>query len=237
MIPLEDVPPVLSPSVDAPSVSPAADDETPLLAYFQRLVEVLRTRRAESGNVLQVIGVTSCGPGEGVSTVAMNLATVAAQLLEVQVVLLDAHALRPSLDRTMGISRSPGLGDYLSGTTSLSDCLCGTWLEHLTVLPVGAEHTHGPGPQGLSRLRALFSELRRDFEFVVVDLPPLTEPGGWLSMAGDLDGVLLIVSADRINGPETRRAADWLRRAGVHLLGAVLNGCEQHAQPWPEPRR
>jgi Mrp family chromosome partitioning ATPase len=56
-------------------------------------------------------------------------------------------------------------------------------------------------------------------------------------MASHLDGVLLIVSADRVNGPETRRAADWLRRAGVHLLGAVLNGCEHDDQPWSAPRR
>ena len=226
----------MSAAAGSESPRPQPEDETPLLAYFQRLVTVLRERADATGEALQVVGVTSTGPGEGVSTIAVNLATVAAQMLDVQVVLLDAHALRPSLDRTMGISRSPGLGDYLSGTTSLSDCLCGTWLEQLTVLPVGADHTRGPGPQGASRIRALFRELRRDFGFVVVDLPPVTEPGGWLSMASDLDGVLLIVSPERASGSETRRTADWLRRAGVHLLGAVLNGCPRDVQQQFEPR-
>ena len=211
MLPLEDVPPLIPYTVAPPPAGPrTAAEDTPLWVYYQRLIQVLIEPPDASARRLQVIGVTSAGPGEGVSTVAINLATVAAQLLDVEIALLDAHASRPSLDDTMGISRSPGLGDYLAGTASLADCLCGTWLEHLTVLPVGAEHTSEPGPQALSRVRTLLGELRRQFALVLVDLPPVSEPAGCLAMASSLDGVLLIVPAQNTDG-----AADAHRRPMV----------------------
>ncbi len=236
MIPLEDVPPLLpdAPHSQSAASRAAAAADMPLWMYYQRLITALNERRDESGGRLQVIGVTSSAAGEGVSTVAINLATVAAQLLGVEVALLDAHAARPSLDRTMGISRSPGLGDYLAGTAPLADCLCGTWLEHLTVLPVGAEHTSEPGPQGLSRVRTLLGELRREFGLIVVDLPPVAETTGYLSLAGSLDGVLLIVPAENADAAQTRRTSQWLRQAGVRVLGAVLNGCPPDGRPCPE---
>ncbi len=237
MLPVEDVPPLIPDTLAPPAAGPcAAAEDTPLWVYYQRLIQVLVEPRDTPPRRLQVIGLTIAGPGEGVSTVAINLATVAAQLLDVEIALLDAHASRPSLDDSMGISRSPGLGDYLAGTASLADCLCGTWLEHLTVLPVGAEHTAEPGPQALSRVRTLLAELRRQFGLVLVDLPPVSELSSCRAMAGNLDGVLLIVPAQNADGTRTRSAAQWLRDAGVRVLGAVVNGCPRNAHSDPQPR-
>ena len=118
-----------------------SDPAPPLFECHQTLVVRLRELLEESGKTSLVIGITSCESGEGVSTVAMNLAKAAAQMLDLEVVLLDAHGSRPSLDHTVGVSRAPGLGDYLNGTALLSDCLWGTRLDRLTLLPAGApEH-------------------------------------------------------------------------------------------------
>jgi polysaccharide biosynthesis transport protein len=208
----------------------------PLFECHQTLVVSLRELLEESGKTSLVVGITSCESGEGVSTVAMHLAKAAAQMLDLEVVLLDAHGSRPSLDLTVGISRSPGLSDYLNGTALLSDCLCSTRLERLTVLPAGAPDVGVPGDQDWNGVRALFDELRREFGWVVVDLPPVAEFGGWLSMASHLDGVLLIVAAERVSGPAARRAADRLRHVGAHLVGAVLNGCQSYLPQWLESR-
>ena len=119
-----------------------------LLEHYQRLVASLRKWQDESGKASAMIGITSCTSGEGVSTVATNLAKVAAQTLDQEVVLLDARGSRPSLDRTMGISRWPGLGDYLKGTAALSDCLCDTRIERLTLLPAGVPRSPRLEPPG-----------------------------------------------------------------------------------------
>ena len=163
--------PVTAGAVCAPDRQPA-EAGPPLFECHQTLVVALRELLEKSGKSSLVIGITSCESGEGVSTVAMNLAKAAAQMLDLEVVLLDARSSRPSLDLTVGISRSPGLSDYLNGTALLSDCLCGTGVERLTVLPTGAPDIGVPGAEDWNRVRALFDELRGESGSVVVDLPP-----------------------------------------------------------------
>ena len=55
-------------------------------------------------------------------------------------------------------------------------------------------------------------------------------------MASQLDGVLLIVAAERVSGPLARKAADQLRQAGADLVGAVLNECPCYLPQWIERR-
>jgi len=209
---------------------PRAEFDQPPLVHYQQLVASLAKWLDESGNVPQIIGITSSGPGEGVSTTAANVAAVAAQTLDLGVVLLDARGSRPSLNSMMELARSPGLGEYLNGMASLADCLCDTWLERLSILPAGTLRDGAPTFQDRSRVEALFSELRAGFGLVVVDLPPVAEAGGWLSLASHFDGVILVVAAQRVGDSTARKAVEQLRRKGAHLLGAVFNG---FPQLWP----
>ena len=186
--------------------------------------------RGKSGSAPVAIGITSCGRGEGVSTVSSNLA-VAAQVLDQKAVLIDAHLARPSLNRIMAVPLSPGLGDYLDGMAALAECLYKSSLKHLTVLPSGTP-LDGPAVHEAARVSSLLDALREGFGLILVDLPPLKEISSCLTLAGQLDGVLLVVAAERVAAEEAERAVAQFQRAGGHLLGVVLNSHRQYVPKW-----
>ncbi len=201
-----------------------------LSGYYQRLLAGLLEPSAGFDGPPQTIGVTSSRSGEGVSTVAANLAAVASQVLDRNVLLIDAHPQHPAVDRTLGVRRSPGLCDYLSGT-DLADCLHETWLDALLVLPAGVSPVITL-PQDVQRVQSLFRDLRQGYGLIVVDLPPVDSLGCWLPLAGQLDGALLVVAAERISRQAAWRATTQLHGAGVRLRGAVLNDCPRHVPQW-----
>jgi capsular exopolysaccharide synthesis family protein len=202
-----------------------------LFDHYKGLVASLRQPLGEGNSKPKTVGVTCCGRGDGASTVSANLA-VAAHILGEKVVLLDAHLTRPSLDRTLSVPLSPGLGDYLDGIASVSECLHGSCVHHLTILPAGTSRGGASEIPDAANMASLLGTLRDEFGLIVVDLPPVDEIGDCQLFANQLDGVLLVVAAERVTAAEAQRAVEQLYRAGAHLLGAVLNGHRQYLPRW-----
>ena len=84
----------------------------------------------------------------------------------------------------------------------------------------------------MAGLPSLIKELTSDFELVVVDLPPASQSSAGLRLAGLLDGVLLVIEAERVRREDARRVSDLLVRAGAHPRGVVLNKWRQHVPDW-----
>src|SRR5947209_3949928 len=98
---------------------------------------------------------------------------------------------------------------------------------------VGHSHPGFESYQGLVvKVRHLLDALRDEFGLVIVDLPTVEEIGGHLSLASQLDGVLLVVAAECVTPAEARRAVEQLHRGGMRLLGAVLNAHRQYLPDW-----
>ena len=72
-------------------------------------------------------------------------------------------------------------------------------------------------------LPALVEELKSEFDLVVFDLPPCGGSHAPLRLAKQLDGVLLVIDAERVRQPDARRVRQMLDQARVRLVGAVLN--------------
>lgn len=165
--------------------------------------------------------VTSTGPAEGKSTVAVNLAAVMAQG-ERRVILVDTDLRRPSIHRFLGMSNRKGLSDLFRDQTRLANVIS-TWGE-----PPFAVITSGglpPNPTELlesERMTRILHELKEKSDIIIVDSPPtiVADP---IAMSVKMDGVLLVVQPGKTKIGAAQVLMEHLNRAGARVLGVVLN--------------
>lgn len=172
----------------------------------------------------RVVGVVSGTAGEGKTTVAWGLAATAAAE-GARVLLVEADLRMPSLVGSRGVAASPGLGAVLSGRGSVEEAIRPSGLDGLAfdVLPAG-----GAGVSPLTLLRgphvaAAFAAFRESYDFVVVDLPPVTLVPDPLVLAEHIDGFLFVTRLGVAKPEAVRRSRQLLDELSVPIYGAILN--------------
>jgi capsular exopolysaccharide synthesis family protein len=172
-------------------------------------------------NPPRVIIVTSSIPHEGKTTTAINIALALAEA-EHNVVLVDGDMRRPMLDKHLGLIGVVGFSTVLSGTTSLSDVLQKSIFPRLTVLTSG---TVPPNPSellGSLAAQKVLSELRANFDYVIVDSSPLLAVTDAAILAASSDGALMIARFGQTKRDHLAHAVGTLEDVGAPLLGAVF---------------
>lgn len=163
--------------------------------------------------------ITSAATGEGRSTVADGLARAAAAAGR-SVLLVDANLQRPTLHRRFGLPNREGLTTLLVTPGLVAGDLAQPVGERLRVLTAGPP---SPVPRPTERLAAVLADLARAADLVIVDGPPLADGDEAATLAGRVDGVVLVVAAGRTRAPELAAAAGLLAFAGARVRGVVLN--------------
>jgi Mrp family chromosome partitioning ATPase len=115
------------------------------------------------------------------------------------------------------------LAELLADEASLEDCIQETTYDSLFVLPAGPASDQDAGGVDWSRLEEIVEQLKAEYELLVFDLPAADELSPGLVVAALLDGVLMVVEAERTDGVAAARAKRQLEMAGAKLLGVVLN--------------
>jgi len=197
--------------------------------YYETLLTRLYDSNDSRRSLLGTVGITSCVHGEGVSTVAANLAIHAALAVSDPVLLFEVAAKCSSIEGHFGVDASTDLAELLSGRAVTAECIRPTRVDSLSVL---AASTRGNGWGSFPSIARVLKEIRDEFAFVVVDLPPANETSPCLAMAGQMDGVLLTVEAERVPCQATHRAKQQLLHVGANLLGVILNKRREHIPPW-----
>jgi Mrp family chromosome partitioning ATPase len=172
---------------------------------------------------LKSIMLVSTLPQEGVSTVTLGLGTAMAEGAHQGVLLVDVHSPRPSLAQRLGVSPRRGLSELLAKKA--------TRQEVIEASPVGGLFFlgRGRGPADLSHARSLgifeevLAELRLVYDYVLFDGGSLEASPDCLCMVGRVDGIVLVVQAERTKSEAVREVSGHLRKAGGKLLGVVLN--------------
>lgn len=173
-------------------------------------------------NPPRVIVVSSAVPGEGKSTLAVNLATALAQTGS-RVTLLEADLRRPRVTRYMGLISGAGLTNVLAGTAGLDDVTQPWGDGRLTVLAAGPMPPNPSEMLGSSQMRSLLEHLRRTNDFVLIDAPPLLPVTDAAVLTALSDGCVISVRYGRTRREELAEAGGALRRVEGKLLGVVLN--------------
>ena len=172
-------------------------------------------------NPPRVIVVTSSVPNEGKSTTAINIALALAEA-EHNVVLIDGDMRRPMLHKYLDLVGPVGFSTVLAGRASLSEALQKTRFPGLTVLTSGAVPPNPSELLGSLAARKLLSELRAQFDYVIVDSTPLLAVTDATILAAGADGVLIMARFGQTKREQLAHAVGSLKSVGAPLLGAVL---------------
>lgn len=172
-------------------------------------------------NPPRVIVVTSSMPSEGKSTTAINIALALAEA-EHNVVLVDGDMRRPSLHRYLDLVGQVGFSTVLSGAASIDEALQKTRFPGLTVLTSGAIPPNPSELLGSQSARKLLTELRAQFDYVIVDSTPLLAVTDAAILAAGADGVLIMARFGQTKREQLTHAVGNLQSVGAPLLGAVF---------------
>ncbi|HUU70805.1 MAG TPA: CpsD/CapB family tyrosine-protein kinase [Planctomycetota bacterium] len=200
--------------------------ESPAAAFSQIHVDI-RNNNPE----ISTIGFTSAWKGEGKSVVALNVAiALARDCEEATVCIVDADLHKPSQHSLLGLQNTVGLSDALTGTMPASSLTIPTPVNRLFLLPAGSK---APNPKSLfssARVEDVIAELQSRYTFTIYDCPPVLLCPETKDLAVHLQGVVLVVRANKTNRKLVDKARAKLQpeteQGGVDIIGFVLNKAE-----------
>jgi capsular exopolysaccharide synthesis family protein len=169
----------------------------------------------------RVIVITSALAGEGKTTTACNLAIALAQS-SLRVCLVEADMRRPNAATLMGIDGSIGLSNVVAGQIDLADALMPWHRGLLTILPAG---TTPPDPTrllGSKNMAAMLATLRADFDFVIIDAPPILPVSDAAVLARNTDGAVLVARYGKTRREQLTGAIADLDAVKARLIGIAL---------------
>jgi len=220
-----------------PSVKPKHHDGvSPLLhakvpPIFGESLRSLRTAvvfsDVERGRTLLV---TSTAPSEGKTVVSSNLASALAQA-EQRTLLIDGDMRRPRVHEVFGFGPEPGLANVLTGTVHVHAAIRRTTNANLSVLPAGALPPNPAELAGSTVFHNLIQYLSQEYDWIVIDAPPVMAVADAAVMCHDVSGVVFVVGAEMTPRRNAQTALEQLKLVKAPIVGAVLNrvNLDRHA--------
>jgi capsular exopolysaccharide synthesis family protein len=213
----------VSPSRVEPHLIAVSQPRSPYTEQYRNL----RTKILQAGERMQMraIVVTSAGIAEGKTLTALNLAWLLAQTEGVRALIIDSDLRRPCATEYLGIETQGGLSEVLGGQLKLEDAIVRLEPSGLHLLPGGrprddvAELLSGPS------YARILNEVRRMFDYIIIDAPPLgifTDANVLMSKA---DGGLLVVRAGKTRYSTVDKLLEQMPKE--RLLGVILNRIEE----------
>ena len=172
----------------------------------------------------KVIAVTSALPGDGKTTTAINLAGVLAQAPDARILIVDLDLRMPAVGDRLGLTvQSPGLVDLLSDPAlALDDAVRRLPQSRLAVLPAGRALTVPYEVLKSPRLGELLQAATGQFDYVILDTPPLAAVQDARLIVDWVDGFVMVVAAHRTPRKLLEDALNLMDPA--KLIGLVFNG-------------
>ena len=193
---------------------------------FKRLRTNLSISFPEEEEACRMIGVTSAQPSDGKSTISVNLAYSLAELGK-KVLLIDADMRRSSLHEKLDLEKEPGLSELLRNSNDIHACLKqyrGTKETSFDILTAGSVPGNPSELLNSKRMGTLLSTLSKSYSYIVVDLPPIGAVIDAVSLAGQVDGMLVVVRENTCPRGLLDECMQQLSYSGVKVLGFVVNG-------------
>lgn len=206
-------------------------DETFILSQnvpfqFTEAFKTMRTNLQYAGvdSPLKKIIVTSALPGEGKTTVAINLALTMSQLMH-KVIIVDTDLRKPKVQKYLSIknSKKTGLTLALTGQHSTMDNVAYVDRLGIYVMPAGPVV---PNPAELLQskmMHALTDELEENFNFIIFDTPPVSIVSDAAVLSSLTDGVIFVIRQNYASLDAVLNAKNNLENVKAHIIGCVLN--------------
>jgi capsular exopolysaccharide synthesis family protein len=170
-----------------------------------------------------VIQLTGANRHAGASTTASNLALVLAwDLVDHRILLVDGNLADPSAHQTFGLSREPGLLNYLTGEMNLQQVAQPTMRPNLEIISIGKPATQVLSPFDLLKFPTFLEEVQARYDFVLFDSAPILGSSDSLTISTKVDGVILVTEANHTRYETIVSIENYLQDS-AKVLGIVLN--------------
>lgn len=186
---------------------------------------VLATERRRS----TVVEITSALEGEGKTTTVVNLGYTIARELGRKTLLIDCDFRRPALHQYVAIPARAGLLNLLDGDASLDDCLSGIDEVSCTIMTVGKSRGEWNELARIEQLKAILPGLRSQFQYLIINTPPVLASATMGILASLADEVVMVVKAGSTPQHVVQKAFTMLGLAGEKQV--VLNGVDELSLP------
>jgi non-specific protein-tyrosine kinase len=195
--------------------------EAPEIDYYRLLRTQIQLLCREKG--WNTVMITSVQPGEGKTLTAINLAITFSKELNQTVLLVDCDLRRQTIHKYLGFTGDKGLIDYLMYDIPLKDLIIWPGIAKLTLISGGRTIQDSTELVGSPRMKDLVAEMKNRYEdrYVFFDVPPIMSGADTIAFAPLVDGVLMVVEAERTPLPEVRKALELI--PDEKILGLVLN--------------
>ncbi|MBM3760459.1 MAG: CpsD/CapB family tyrosine-protein kinase [Acidobacteria bacterium] len=217
---IEEVP--FNPSPDAHLIDASRPHEAPSEEF-----RTLRTRlnHLQSLQPIHTVVVSSPSPAEGKSMAAVNLALAESHLAGNHTVLCDFDFRRPLVHNLFQIDRSPGLTDYLLDKATIEQIVKKVAGTNLSIIPAGEAVINPLELLNLDKVRVLMANLKKSFNWVILDTPPLLFAADANLLSTMADGTLIVVRLGVTTVDSITRAIQSLCENNV--LGTIVNGARR----------
>lgn len=175
--------------------------------------------------------VSSSMPDEGKTTTTVNLAVSISQA-DQKVLLIDGDLRKPKIHHYFSVPNSPGLTNYLSniisgkGNTDTFGVIRPTEYENLCILSSGSIPPNPAELLGSEIMSEFLDEVSKDFDYIIIDTPPVNVVSDALPLIRESDGVILVVRSNHSSHPELQKALSALEFIDAKILGFVVNFVE-----------
>jgi Mrp family chromosome partitioning ATPase len=192
-----------------------------------RLVQQLFVSPKEAAP--RVVMFTAANEGAGCTTVCACAGEAMLTQLSGSICLVDGNTRHPSLHKLFGVDNHRGLTEALSASEPIRSYVQATSNPRISLLSTGARP--GESFMNMAALTLRMDQLRREFDYVLVDSPPANMNAEALALCHVVDGVVLVLQSAVTHRAATRQTADAIEASGAKVLGAVLN---QRTYPIPQ---
>ena len=185
--------------------------------------KALRSNIQFCGDDIKVISLTSCTPNEGKSSISFNMAMSFVDNGK-RVILVDADLRKSVMVGRYKVGEiSCGLTHYLSGQNKLEDAIHHTDVENMDIIFSGS---YSPNPAELlshARFKAMIDKLREEYDYVIIDSPPLGSVIDGAIIAKAVDGAIIVIEANAISYRFAQSVKEQLDKTNSRILGVVMN--------------
>lgn len=201
-----------------------SDPKSPISEVFRTLRTNIKF--ASFDREVKTILLTSAGPNEGKSTVSANLAVTLCKAGS-RVLIMDGDLRNPTVHRMMGIQNTSGLTNILLGGEDYKDFTHKSLINNLDVITCGPKPPNPAELLGSQKMKDFLDALKKDYDYVLVDAPPVVVVTDGALLASICDGTILVIGSGEAVVEGVVKARDLLLNVKANIIGTVLNKCKE----------
>ena len=195
----------------------------PVMVHFRRLQVLLNG--LQKSDLCKVMVFTSSQQMEGRSSISINTAVTLCGDKKKKIVLVDCDFRKPAINKLLDFSPVKGLSDYLLEEAEVKDILHDIMMPNLTIVPAGNRPASTYELFSSDKMLQFISFLREQFDFVIIDTPPVLAFPDTKILASLSDGVVLVINSKKARKATVKRAVGAL--SDYKLLGFILNQSDE----------